>query len=76
MIDAALTDAAGRVSPAVFKEQINRAHGLRAAHILVSSGWGGAARLDAKGKSPDGETTYSALLKQMIAERAACRGMT
>jgi hypothetical protein len=73
-INAALTDAADRVSKGVYKNQLGRAHGLMAADILVSSPWGASARLNAK--TADGKTTYSAQLDKIRSERCAFYGIT
>ncbi len=74
IVQPALDDAAGRVSPTVYGEQLSRAHGLMAADILVSSPWGHAARLNAK--VADGRTTYSAQLDKIRSERASMWGIT
>lgn len=74
MINLALADAADRVSPGVYKNQLGRAHGLMAADILVASNWGQAARLNAK--KADGKTTYSAQLDKIRSERAGLYGNT
>jgi hypothetical protein len=75
----ALADAADRVSPGVYKNQLNRAHCLMAAHILVTSPWGQSARLGPKQitpGAPPGSTTYSLALREIQRERAALIGCT
>ena len=74
LINLALADAADRVSPGVYKNQLGRAHGLMTADILVSSPWGQSARLDPK--AVDGKTTYSAQLDKIRSERCAFYGIT
>jgi hypothetical protein len=75
----ALDDASDRVAPGVYLKQLNRAHCLMAAHILVTSPWGLSARLSGKGGGTQftvGQTTYSFQLKEIQAERAAFIGCT
>lgn len=75
----ALDDASDRVAPGVYKNQLNRAHCLMAAHILVTSPWGQSARLTSKqlpNGSPAGSTTYSLQLREIQRERAGMIGVT
>lgn len=78
LCERALLDASDRVSPGVYKGQLNRAHCLMAAHILVTSPWGQSARLGPKALPPGakpGSTTYSLALDEIKAERAAFIGV-
>lgn len=75
----ALSDAADRVAPGVYLNQLNRAHCLMAAHILVTSPWGQSARLASKqlpNGAPAGSTTYSLQLREIQSERCAFIGCT
>jgi hypothetical protein len=77
MVIRALGDAAGRVAPGVYTDQLTRAHCLMAAHILVTSPWGQAARLAAGNGATQftiGQTTYSLALRQIQSERCAFIG--
>jgi len=76
IVNTALTDAAGRLSPVVYGNQINRAHGLLAAHIAVTAPWGHAARLTVNAKVIDGQTIYSKALAELKSERGGLRGIT
>lgn len=67
--------AKGRVSPVVYGDQIDRAHGLMTAHAMTSgSSWGQSARLNPK--AFDGKTIYSKALDEIRDERCAFRGAT
>jgi hypothetical protein len=73
LINLSLDDAALRVSPGVYGGNINRAHGLVTADMLVSAPWGAGARLNPK--AVDGKTVYNMALKRLIEERGGLRGI-
>ena len=72
LLQTALDDASARVSPGVFGDTIDRAHGLKTAHMLCCSPWGTGARLNPK--VSDGKTIYSKALQELITERGGLRG--
>lgn len=73
LITVKLADAVKRLSPAVFGNRYDEAHGNLTAHLLAGGApWGVAARL----KDGSGKTCYSAALDDMITEVAAGFGVT
>ncbi len=68
-----LADAVKRLSPAVFGDRYDEAHGYLTAHLLAGGApWGVAARL----KDGSGSTCYSASLDQLVREVSAGFGVT
>jgi len=73
LITIKLADAVKRLSPAVFGDRYDEAHGHLTAHMLAGGApWGAAARL----KDGLGSTVYSSQLDQLIVEVAAGYGVT
>lgn len=72
-IQAALDDAALRLSPALLGTSFDEAHMWFAAHLLAQAPWGYAARL--KG-TEDGSTVYSQAYQRIVNERGAGYGVT
>lgn len=73
LLQAALDDAAKRLSPAVFGVRYDEAHMWLAAHLCASAPWGAAARLQG---TTDGSTVYSAALERLSREVGFGFGIT
>jgi hypothetical protein len=76
LVQVKLADALKRLSPGLLGDSFDEAHGWRTAHLLATSPWGMAARVDPKLASTPGETIYSAALKQLLTEAGAGIGAT
>lgn len=80
LVQIKLADALVRLSPALFGDSFDEAHGWKTAHLLASTPWGMAARLDPKlvqlGLAPFGSTIYSAALHALAVESGAGIGVT
>ena len=80
LVTIKLADALLRLSPGLFGASFNEAHGWLTAHLLATTPWGMAARLDAKaavllGAKP-GATIYSLELQRLALEAGAGIGVT
>ncbi len=72
-LEAKITDASERLSPAVFGARTNEAHAWLSAHLAASAPWGYQARLQGR---DDGSTVYSEQFNQLVRECAAGFGVT
>lgn len=73
LLQGKLDDAWKRLSPAVFGDRVNEAHGWLTAHLAASAPWGYQARLQG---TTDGSTVYSAAFDLLVQECAAGFGVT
>ena len=76
LVNVKLGDAILRLSPGLFGTSLNEAHGWLTAHLLATSPWGMAARLDPKAGGKPGSTIYSQALKTLAYEAGAGLGAT
>lgn len=80
LVQIKLADALRRLSPALFGSNFDEAHGWKTCHLLATTPWGMAARLDPKliaiGAAPYGATIYSAALRDLSYEAGAGLGVT
>lgn len=68
LVNEKLAMAATRLSAPLLGDMYDEAHGWKTAHLLATTPWGMAARIDTK-KAPDarpGETIYSWELNQIL----------
>ncbi len=72
-LDAKISDASARVSPAVFGARLDEAHAWLAAHLAASAPWGYQARLQGR---DDGATIYSEQFTLLVRECGAGYGIT
>lgn len=72
-LEAKISDAAARFSPAVFGARASEAHAWLSAHLAASAPWGYQARLQGR---DDGATVYSEQFDQLVRECAAGFGVT
>jgi hypothetical protein len=80
LVQVKLADALKRLSPGLFGDSFDEAHGWLTAHLLATTPWGMAARLDPKaalmsGAKP-GSTIYSLELRRLSLEAGAGIGAT
>lgn len=80
LVQVKLADALLRLSPGLFAASFDEAHGWLTAHLLATTPWGMAARLDPKaaamsGAKP-GSTIYSLELGRLAYEAGAGIGVT
>jgi|SRR4051812_11846499 hypothetical protein len=80
LVTAKLSDALKRLSPGLYGTSFDEAHGWLTAHLLATTPWGMAARLDPKvaaikGVKP-GATIYSLELQRLAYEAGAGIGVT
>ena len=73
LLQTKLDDAWKRISPAVFGNRVDEAHGWMAAHLAASAPWGYQARLQG---TTDGSTVYSAAFDALVRECGAGFGVT
>src|SRR6187549_1571859 len=71
-----LADALKRLSPGLFGDRFDEAHGWLTAHLLATTPWGMAARVDPKLSVTPGATIYSLELKKLAYEAGAGIGVT
>lgn len=79
LVNAKLAFALRRLSPGLFGDSFDEAHGWKTAHLLATSPWGMAARIQpGKGSAQPrpGETIYSAELRVLAYECGAGIGVT
>jgi hypothetical protein len=80
LVTVKLADALKRLSPGLFGTSFDEAHGWLTAHLLATTPWGMAARIDPKlalmtGAKP-GSTIYSLELQKLALEAGAGIGVT
>lgn len=76
LVTIKLADAVKRLSVELLGSSYDEAHGWLTAHLLATTPWGMAARIDPKLASTPGETIYSVALKQLQLEAGAGVGTT